>query len=301
MRAWYKRRMSEETAREDLLALLDVRETGQGVFTGAPAMSSLFRTRVFGGQLLAQGLAAASFTVPDDAPAHSLHAYFARPGIPARPIEYEVTAMRDGQSFLLRSVAAVQRDELTCHLIASFGRDQAGAEFQRRMPETPMPETFPPEAERNAQMSTRAGEAMRQLMEMSPVESIRVDAQDDERGDPEAPMRTWIRMRQSMPKDPILQRCLLAYCSDMGLLGPSVRAIGGKFGDPELQVASLDHALWFHRPFDFSDWLLFVSESLSVAGGRGLSRGSFYTREGVLVASTAQEGVMRKRNPLPDL
>ena len=293
--------MSEATAREDLLALLDVRETGEGVFTGAAAVSSAFRTRVFGGQLLAQALAAASFTVPDDAPAHSLHAYFARPGIPGRPIEYEVTAMRDGQSFLLRNVAAVQRDELTCHLIASFGRDQAGAEFQPPMPETPPPETFPPEDERNARLIARAGESMRKLFESSPVEFISVDAPDiAERSEPRGPIRSWIRIRQSTPKDPIVQRCLLAYCSDLSLIEPSVRAIGGMFGDPELQVASLDHALWFHRPFDFDDWLLFVAESLSVAGGRGLNRGSVYTRDGALVASATQEGVMRKRNPLPD-
>jgi acyl-CoA thioesterase-2 len=255
---------------------------------------------VFGGQVLAQGLAAACFTVPPDAPCHSLHAYFARPGIPGRPIEYEVSAMRDGQSFVLRNVAAVQRDELTCQLLVSFGRDTPGPDFQTTMPDTPAPESFPPEAERLARLLEKAQPLQRAFLEYrSPIEGISVDVVDwTDRTPVRGPVRNWIRVREPLISDPRLHQCALAYASDMGLLGPSVRAIGGSFGDPEMQIASFDHALWFHRPFEWTDWILFVVESLSVAGGRGLSRASFYTRDGRLIASVAQEGLMRQRDPL---
>jgi acyl-CoA thioesterase II len=292
-----------ESRSGDLLALLDLQSQGQGMFIGPPAPTDPRFPRVFGGQLLAQALAAASFTVPDDALCHSLHAYFVRPGLPGRPIDFEVTAMRDGQSFLLRNVAAVQRDELVFQLTASFGRDQAGAEYRPAMPDTPAPETFPSEDARIASLLERADPRVRAFyVNRHPVvEMISVDVTDlSERTPIATPVRCWVRLRDSLPSDPRLYRCVLAYCSDMGLLGPSVRAIGGMFGDPELQIASLDHALWFHREFDFSDWLLFVSESCSVAGGRGLSRGSYFTRDGRLVASIAQEGLMRKRDPLAE-
>jgi acyl-CoA thioesterase-2 len=287
--------------REDLLTLLDLQSVGQGAFSGPAAQSAAFRTRVFGGQLLGQALAAASFTVPGDVLAHSLHAYFARPGIPGRPIDYEVTAVRDGQSSSIRSVAAVQRDEMVFQLTASFAPDHGGAEFQASMPDTPGPETFPPFEERMAKYLERADPLRRVLIKTSPCDGISVDLPDLDDTQPKPTrFRTWMRLHRPLPNDPILHRCVLAYCSDMGLLGPSVFAIGGKFNDPELQIASLDHALWFHRPFTWDDWLLFVSESLSVAGGRGLSRGSVYSRDGRLVASIAQEGIMRKRNILPD-
>lgn len=295
--------MSEEV--EDLVELLDLPSQGDGVFVGAAARGEPRTPRVFGGQLLAQALAAASFTVPEDALCHSLHAYFVRPGIPARPIQYEVTAMRDGQSFVLRNVAAAQRDELIFQLTASFGRDQVGPEFQEVMPDTPLPETFPPEAERNAKLLRNVDAKVRAAWAQVPIEMIHVDVTDlADRSASTAPQRLWMRPRlrsgQALPADPRLYRCVLAYSSDMGLLGPSVRAIGGHFADPELQVASLDHALWFHREPDLSDWLLFVAQSSSVAGGRGLSRGSYFTRDGKLVASVAQEGVMRKRDPLAE-
>jgi acyl-CoA thioesterase-2 len=288
--------------REDILALLDLQSAGQGVFTGAASQSAAFRTRVFGGQLLGQALAAASFTVSGDVLAHSLHAYFARPGIPGRPVDYEVTSVRDGQNYAIRTVVAVQRDELVFQLSASFGPDHAGPEFQSSMPDVPMPETYPPEPERTAKLLERVDAQRRSFLMHSPVDTIPVDVWDPANPKPmRGPMRSWMRLREPIPGDPVLQRCVLAYCSDMGLLGPSVIAIGGNFMDPEMQIASLDHAIWFHRPFAWDDWLLFVSESLSVAGGRGLSRGSVYARDGRLVASVAQEGIMRKRNILPDL
>jgi acyl-CoA thioesterase II len=289
----YKRRVDPATG--ELLELLDLKSVAQGVFSGPPSADT--RNRVFGGQVLAQALAAASFTAPEGWPCHSLHAYFVRPGKPGRPIDYEVMAMRDGQNFATRKVVAVQRDEVNLELIASFDRDEPGASWQGAMPDTPPPESFPGEDERMTQMMEKAPPELREYMSRKrPIEGIRVDMRDFTDRTPWAgPTRTWMRVRSRLMDDPNLHRCALAYASDMGALEPSLRAIGGGFGDSALQVASLDHALWFHRPFRFDEWVLFVFEPVSVSGGRGLSRGSVWSRDGQLVASIAQEGVMRAR------
>ena len=280
----------------ELLGLLDLRNVDKGIFSGAPAQDP--RARVFGGHVLAQALAAACFTAPEGWPCHSLHAYFLRPGKPGRPIDYEVAAMRDGSSFATRKVVAVQRDEVNLELIASFQQDEPAPEHQPTMPETPPPESFPGEEERTAQMLEMAPPALReQVARRRPVEMIRVEPRSfTDRAPVVAPIRTWMRTRSPLMDDPNLHRCALAYASDMGAIEPALRAIGANFGDGAMQVASLDHALWFHRPFRFDDWLLFVFEPVSVAGGRGLSRGSVWSRDGRLVASIAQEGVMRTRS-----
>lgn len=290
-----------DTATAELLELLDLQTVGQGVFAGAPAPDG--RARVFGGQVLAQALAAACFTAPEGWACHSLHAYFLRPGKPGRPIDYEVAAMRDGQSFATRKVVAVQRDEVNLELIASFERDGGGAAYQGAMPEVPPPESYPEEDERTAKLLETAPPEYREyLARKRPIESIRVDARDfSDRSPSAAPIRTWMRVRSPLMDDPNLHRCALAYASDLGALEPSLRAIGAGFGDGAMQVASLDHALWLHRPFRFDDWLLFVFEPVSVAAGRGLSRGSVWSRDGQLVASLAQEGVMRARDEVATL
>jgi acyl-CoA thioesterase-2 len=287
-----------DPATEELLALLDLRNGGQGVFTGAPSRDE--RVRVFGGQLVAQALAAACFTL-DGPVCHSLHAYFLRPGKPGRPTDYEVAAMRDGQSFAQRKVVAVQRDEVALELTASFSDEPAAAdawpEYQPAMPEVPAPESFPDEATRTAAMLEKAPPEMREWMSRPrPIEAIRIGGRDLADSTPSAArVQTWMRVRSPLVDDPNLHRCALAYASDMGALEPSLRAIGGGFGDSRIQVASLDHALWFHRPFRFDDWLLFELETLSVGRGRGLSRGSVWNRDGKLVVSLAQEGLMRPR------
>jgi acyl-CoA thioesterase-2 len=166
------------------------------------------------------------------------------------------------------------------------------------MPETPPPESFPPEDERLAQLLRNAKPEQQEFLKRKrPIESIRVDARDlNDRTPTSGVLRTWMRARGKLMDDANLHRCALAYASDMGALEPSLRAMGAGFADSSLQIASLDHALWFHRAFRFDDWLLFVFESSSVAAGRGLSRGSIYSRDGKLVASLAQEGVMRARD-----
>jgi acyl-CoA thioesterase-2 len=280
----------------ELLSLLDLRNVDKGVFSGPP--SSDTRSRVFGGQVLAQALAAACFTAPEGWPCHSLHAYFLRPGKPGRPIDYEVAAMRDGQSFATRKVVAVQRDEVNLELIASFQQDEPAPEHQPDMPDVPPPESFPSEEARTEELlQTAPPELREQIAVRRPIEMIRVDAFDlRDRTRTVAPIRTWMRVRSKLVDDPNLHRCALAYASDMGALQPALRAIGARVGDSSLQVASLDHALWFHRPFRFDEWLLFVFEPVSVAAGRGLSRGSIWSRDGRLVASLAQEAVMRTRS-----
>lgn len=286
----------EESA-DELLELLNLQDQGQGVFIGPPAADRL--PRVFGGQLLGQALAAASFTAPPEWPCHSLHAYFLRPGKPGRPIEYEVSIMRDGQRFAARKVAAVQRNELIFELTASFEREGSGPEQQEPMPDAPAPETYPPEDERIAQMTDTAPQAAAYLARKRPIEIIGVDPLDFvDRTPLVTPVRRWMRVRGSLMPDPNLQRCALAYASDMGALQPSMRAIGVRPYDEEIQIASLDHAMWFHRPFRFDQWHLFTFYTNSVAAGRGLCRGTVHARDGSLVASIAQEGLMRPREGL---
>jgi acyl-CoA thioesterase-2 len=278
----------------ELLELLDLQSADKGVFVGAPSRDP--RSRVFGGHVLAQALAAACFTV-DGRPCHSFHAYFVRPGKPGRPTEYEVAAMRDGQSFAMRKVVAVQRDEINLELIASFDNGSPGAEHRAAMPDTPPPESFPDEATRTAQMLEIAPPELHDALRYKrPIELIRVDPRNFRDRTPSlAPLRTWMRTRAPLMDDPNLHRCALTYASDMGALEPSMRAVGALLGDGAMQVASLDHAVWFHRPFRFDDWLLFVLDSTSVAAGRGFNRGSIFSRDGTLVASLAQECVMRDR------
>lgn len=278
----------------DLSVILDLASHEDGLFSAAPVNDGL--DRVFGGQLLGQALAAATHTVEDSWPCHSLHAYFVRPGKPGRPIEYEVSALRDGQRLATRKVIAIQRGEVIFELTASFQLEEEGADYQEPMPETPAPETFPSEDERIARAVAKATPAQRRYVEMKgPVEYITVD--DRNEASAGGLLRYWMRVRGPFPDDARLHRCALAYASDMGALQAALRASGLELGDA-LQVASLDHALWLHRDFRFDEWLLFSFSPVSVSRGRGLSRGTVHTRDGRHVASLVQEGLMRPRTPV---
>ena len=278
-----------------LLDLLNLHEADKGLWVGPPSTDGW--NRVFGGQVLAQALAAACFTV-EGRPVHSLHGYFLRPGKPGRPIEYEVSAVRDGQSFAARNVVGVQRDEVNFLLVASFQTEEGGAEFQDPMPDVPAPDTFPSEDERLEEMLKKAPpEAAEHMKRKRPIESIRIGPQRFDMTEKHVgPIHTWMKAREELVDDPNLHRCVASYASDFGAIEPCMRAIGAGFGDQAMQVASLDHAMWFHRPFRADDWLLYTFEAISVAGDRGLARGTVHDREGRLVASIAQEGVMRKRD-----
>ncbi len=279
---------------EWLLDLLDLQHVGQGVYTGAPAPDGHERPRMFGGQLVAQALAAASFTTPDELFCHSLHAHFVRPAQASRTTDFEVANMRDGRSSALRKVMAVQRDELMCELTASFSREPSpeSKDFQVSMPELVPPEELLREALVSPDLHA---EDLRQrpLGQYGPLQLMPA------RPRPAAPrMSTWIRVNGTLPSDPRLHACALSYASDLGAVHASLTAIGVQLFDPQWQVASLDHAVWFHRPFRADEWLLFSFDCTSVSAERGLNHGLVYSQNGALVASITQEALLRPREVL---
>jgi acyl-CoA thioesterase-2 len=287
----------EEAGVEWLLDLLDLQRVGQGVYTGPPAPDHAARSRLFGGQLIAQALAAASFTVPEDMECQSLHASFVRPAQAGRPTDFEVANMRDGRSSALRKVMAVQRDELMCELTAAFCPPAQSAS-----PETPdfqvqMAETMPPDALYREALSSPDLHAeslvQRPLGHYGPLQIMAAKPR------PVGPrISTWIRVNGALAPDPKLHACSLAYISDLGAVHASMLAIGAQLFDPKWQVASLDHAVWFHRPFRADAWLLFNFDCTSVSADRGLNHGLVYSQDGVLVASITQEALLRPRDPL---
>ena len=279
---------------EWLLELLDLQHVGEGVYTGPPAPDGDARTRMFGGQLIAQALAAASFTTSDELQCQSLHACFVRPAQAARTTDYEVANMRDGRSSALRKVMAVQRDELVCEVTAAFSRapSQETPDFQ-----VGMPELLPPDEVLRQALSSPELHAVdlrqRPLGQYGPLQLMPALPR------PETPrMWTWIRVNGALANDPKLHACALAYTSDLGAVHASMVAIGAQLFDPQWQVASLDHAVWFHRPFRADEWLLFAFDCTTVSAERGLNIGRVYSQNGALVASITQEGLLRQRDPL---
>ena len=276
------------------MELLDLQHVGQGVYTGAPAPDANDRPRMFGGQLVAQALAAASFTTSEELLCHSLHAHFVRPAQASRTTDFEVANMRDGRGSALRKVMAVQRDELMCELTASFAREprQESKDFQAAMPELVAPEQLYREALVSPNLHA---EDLRQrpFGTYGPLQLMPA------RPRPAGPsMSTWIRVNGALPSDPRLHACALSYVSDLGAAHASMTAIGVQLFDPQWQVASLDHAVWFHRPFRADEWLLFTFDCTSVSGERGLNHGRVYAESGALVASITQEALLRPREVL---
>jgi acyl-CoA thioesterase-2 len=278
-----------------LLVRLDLQAVDEGVYRGFTPNDG--RPRVFGGLVAAQALVAASRTVPDKQP-HSLHSYFLRPGDPASPIDYVVDPIREGKSFATRRVVARQGDEAIFELSASFHQEETGLDHQAPMPAAPPPETVVTNAERLEELGERTGKKVFGfLLSMErPIEH-----RDPEWVDPLAPGRQtgprafWFRADGEMPDDPLLHRAVLTYATDMGLLDNCIQYHGYGWLSPELMIASLDHVVWFHRPLRVDGWLLYVTDSPSAHGGRGLNLGRIYDREGRLVASVAQESLMRLR------
>ena len=284
------------SALDDLLRLLDLEPLEVNLFRGQSR--DLGGKAVFGGQVIGQALVAASRTVEGRLP-HSLHAYFLRPGDMARPIVYEVDRVRDGKSFTARRVQAIQGGEVLLSMICSFQVPEPGFEHQAPMPEVPAPESLRPQRElvkewlaAVPQVPPRIREAFerRTAVEFRPVEPR----------NPLVPMvdpprqSFWVRSNGPLPDAPLLHACVLAYASDFSLLSTALRPHGVSWLTPGLAVASIDHALWFHRPFRVDDWLLYAMDSPTAQGGRGLSRGQFFDRAGSLVVSVAQESLMRR-------
>ena len=250
---------------------------------------------VFGGQVLGQALSAAQQTVDASRAVHSMHAYFLRAGDNEKPIIYEVERTRDGGSFSARRVVAIQHGQPIFVCTASFQIAEAGAEHQQSMPEVPGPDDLDPPAPLSVEALDKVPVKLRRwLMRAGPFEFRHVWPRDDLQPPKRPPLQhVWFKLTDRVDDDPVLHRSLLAYASDFHLIGTATLPHGISYLHPNVQMASLDHALWFHRPFRADDWLLYSCDSPSAQGARGLARGSIYTRAGVLVASTAQEGLIR--------
>jgi len=252
--------------------------------------------RIFGGQVIAQSLLAAYGTV-EDRVCHSLHCYFIRPGNPLVPIVFDVDRSRDGGSFTTRRVVAIQNGKQIFNLAASFQVVEEGFEHQIEMPEVPDPESLPDEFETRAKFLADAPEEVRaMMMRPRPVEMRGVDGDVYfAEGPREAKSAMWFRARAPIGDDAHMHQVILAYASDMNMLSTAMRPHRVHWQTPGLQSASLDHAMWFHKPSNFNEWHLYTQDSPSASGGRGFVRGSIYDRRGVLVASVAQEGLIRQR------
>ncbi|WP_433295083.1 acyl-CoA thioesterase [Pseudonocardia sp. CA-142604] len=280
--------MRGQVVLDELVKLLDLEQLEVNLFRGVSPPQS--PTRVFGGQVAGQALVAAGRTVPPDRGVHSLQAYFIRPGDPRVPIIYEAERVRDGRSFTTRRVLAIQHGEPIFSLSASFQLPQEGLEHSDPAPSgVPDPESLPDIADRtargeNAGWVGRVPRPIDMRFVDEPVWSSRRRPSDE-------PVRVWMRADGELPDDPLLHVCLLTYASDMTLLGSVVAR--HDLASVRVQMASLDHAMWFHRPFRADEWLLYTCYSPTASGSRGLATGRFTSRDGQLVATTVQEGLLR--------
>lgn len=284
----------------DLIALLSLERIEEHLFRG-PSQDLGWGT-VFGGQVLGQALSAAGQTVPAGRLAHSLQAYFLRPGDVTRPIVYQVERLRDGGSFSARRVAAIQHGEPILHMTASFQEDEAGLEHQDQLDLAAIapPETLPTEQQRATKVLDLLPPSGKKWALAATAFDLRTDDPDVSPIAPPARAarrNIWMKANGAVPDDPALHRCLLAYVSDFTFMITALLPHGKSLFTPGLKAASIDHAMWFHRPFRADEWLVHTVDSPSAQGGRGLARGRIFTRDGRLVTSTAQEGLIRLRDP----
>jgi acyl-CoA thioesterase II len=280
----------------NLLSILDLEPLEDNLFRGRSPQQSW--QRVYGGQILGQALVAAVRTVPPERIAHSLHAYFLQPGDLSRPIIYGVDRVRDGGSFTTRRVTATQHGRPMFVMSVSFHKMEPGLDHQVTMPKVPMPEELPSEQDLKAKMIAELPESMRKYWESErPIELRPLDVSRYFAREKRAPEQNiWMRATGRLPDDFPLHQCVLAYASDFSLLDTALIAHGKLMFDKDIQMASLDHALWFHRPFRADEWLLYTQDSPSTHGARGFCRGNIFTRDGLLVASVTQEGLVRPRS-----
>jgi acyl-CoA thioesterase-2 len=298
---------------DELVLLLALERIEENLFRGQS--QDLGWGTVFGGQVLGQALSAAVQTVPAERHVHSLQAYFLRPGDVTKPIVYDVDRIRDGGSFTTRRVVAIQAGKAIFNMAASFQKIEPGFEHQDEMPEAPEPESLPTEQERIRAFAHKLPQFFRdRILVERPLEVRTIDgepaapadsatdvaSQKETESDPFEPSRrpprrmVWLRTVGQLPDDPALHRYLLAYASDYSLLSTALLPHGVSLFAPGMQAASIDHVMWFHQPFRVDEWLLHVMDSPAAHGARGLSRGRVFTRDGRLVASTAQEGLIRR-------
>lgn len=281
---------------DDLLNLLDLEPIEFNIYRGTNR--DIGSGRVFGGQVLAQALVAAQRTVEEERIAHSLHGYFILPGDLNVPIVYFVDRLRDGKSFTTRRVTAIQHGRAIFNMSVSFHVAEPGLSHQSEMPEVPAPESLKSELELIREASHMVPEHLRKVLTQDrPIDFRVVEPIDPFNPEKQPPVRhMWVKAIGKMPNEALAHQAVLAYASDYGLLGAALQPHGRTYRRPDIQVASLDHSLWLHRPCRLDEWLLFVIDSPVSAGARGFSRGTIYTRSGELVASVAQEGLMRPRD-----
>jgi acyl-CoA thioesterase II len=281
---------------DELVKLLALEQIEENLYRGQS--QDLGWGTVFGGQVLGQALSAAVHTVPKERQVHSLHAYFLRPGDVKKPIVYEVDRLRDGGSFTTRRVVAIQKGQPIFNMSASFQIDEEGFEHQDKMPEAPDPESLPPDRDEVLKHSERLPRYVRdRALAEQPFDVRTVDGVDDMITAPKrTPSRSiWLKASAKLPDDPALHRYLLAYASDHGFIATALLPHGVNWLSPGMHVASIDHVMWFHRPFRVDEWLLYVVESPVAHGARGVVRGRIFSQDGRLVASAAQEGLIRQR------
>jgi len=280
----------------DLLGILDLEPIEVNLFRGRSPQTGL--QRVFGGQVLGQALVAATRTVEGALP-HSLHGYFLLAGDPKVPIVYEVDRIRDGKSFSTRRVVGIQHGHAIFSMSVSFHVEEEGLDHQMPMPDAPPPDALPGDAEIRETILPRLPEAVRRYYErVRPIELRPVDfARYLGKKPSDGRFNVWIRTSAKLPDDPAIHRCALAYASDLTLLDTALIQHGRSVFDHDIMAASLDHALWFHRPFRADEWLLYSQDSPNLHGARGFARGLIYKPDGTLVASVAQEGMLRQRRP----
>src|SRR5436189_3932886 len=284
------------SAVQDLLAILDLEQLEVNLFRGRSPQVGW--QRVFGGQVIGQALVAACRTVDAGGrPPHSLHAYFLLGGDPAIPIIYEVDRIRDGKSFTTRRVIAIQHGHPIFSMSVSFHRDEPGMSHQAKMPDVPKPEELPTEAEIKERVLPLMPDPVRRYyererpIELRPVEYARYPGKSY----PDGRFNVWIRATGKLPDEPAIHQCVLAYASDMTPQDSALIPHGRTVLDKDIMGASLDHALWLHRALRADEWLLYAQDSPNLAGARGFSRGLIFTQDGTLVASVAQEGLLRQR------
>ena len=283
-------------ALQNLLNLLNLEKLEEGLYRGQSEDIGL--RQVFGGQVVGQALYAAKQTVAEDRIIHSFHSYFLRPGDSQKAIIYDVETLRDGKSFSARRVSAIQNGQPIFYMTASFQSPESGFEHQNPMPQVAGPENLLTEQAMAQKMAHLLPEKLREkFIAEGPLEIRPVQIHNPLRGHVDKPERqVWIRATGPLPDDLRIHQYLLGYASDLNFLPVALQPHGKGFLEPDMQVATIDHSMWFHRPFDFSEWLLYSVVSTSASGARGFVRGEFYNQKGVLVASTVQEGVMRQRS-----
>ena len=281
-------------ALEELLELLDLEQIETNIFRGISPSDGW--QRVYGGQVIGQALVAASRTVEDEArSAHSLHGYFLRPGDTTIPILYSVDRIRDGRSFTTRRVVALQKGEAIFSMSVSFQVLEPGLEHQNQIPDVPPPEAcLDLQAFRKQHSASTTQNILNQANQPQPIELKFVEPFNEFNPNPAPPIQhVWVKTSGKMPENYRLNQCLLAYASDLTLLDTSYRPHGIGWRNDKFQVASLDHSMWFHKPFLTDEWMLYQQDSPFAGGARGFSRGTIFNTKGDLIASVAQEGLIR--------